>query len=55
MIFYNYILLDENNEVFMSTSIDEPNPIIDTEFWGKFMEGGFCMEYIGKTEEEEIE
>jgi hypothetical protein len=55
MIFYNYILLDEDDEVFMSTSVDEPNPIIDAEFWGKFMEGGFRMEYIGKTEEEEIE
>jgi hypothetical protein len=53
MIFYNYNLVDEDDLVFMSTSVDEPNPTIDAEFWDRFMEGDCYMQYIGETEEEE--
>ena len=55
MIFYNYNLVDEDDLVFMSTSVDEPNPMIDKEFWDRFMEGDCYMQYLGETEEEEEE
>jgi hypothetical protein len=55
MIFYNYVLLDGDDEIFMSTLVDEPNPMIDKEFWDKFMEGGIRMEYLGEINEEEDE
>ena len=51
--FYNYALLDGDDEIFMSTLVDEPNPTIDAEFWDKFMEGGVRMEYLGEIDEEE--
>ena len=59
MIFYNYRLVIENDEclaldAFMSTSVDEPNPMIDKEFWDRFMEGDCYMEFIGTTEEEKL-
>jgi hypothetical protein len=51
--YYSYALLDGDDEIFMSTLVNEPNPMIDTEFWGKFMEGGSRMEYIGSIGEDE--
>jgi hypothetical protein len=55
LTFYNYALLDGDDEIFMSTLVDEPNPTIDTHFWDRFMEGGVRMEYLGEIDEEEDE
>ena len=51
--YYSYTLLDGDDEIFMSTLVNEPNPMIDKEFWDKFMEGGVRMEYLGEIGEEE--
>lgn len=53
--YYSYTLLDGDDEIFMSTLVNEPNPIIDKEFWDRFMEGGVRMEYLGEIGEEEDE
>lgn len=46
--FYSYALLDGDDEIFMSTLVNEPNPTIDRHFWDRFMEGGVRMEYLGE-------
>jgi hypothetical protein len=53
MIVYRFALLDSENVEFMGTEVDYPNPQIDTEFWGKFMQGDCTMVYRGEIEEEE--
>jgi hypothetical protein len=53
MIYYNFQLIDEDELVCMTTSIDEPNPTIDKHFWNRFMEGDTYLEYTGTIEESE--
>ena len=53
MIVYRFALLDSENEEFMGTEVDEPNPQIDTEFWNRFMQGDCTLVYLGELIEEE--
>jgi hypothetical protein len=53
MIVYRFALLDSENEEFMGTEVDEPNPQIDTEFWDRFMQGGCTLVYRGELIEED--
>jgi hypothetical protein len=50
---YQFVLMDSlNGELAMSTEVDEPNPMIDIEFWQRFLEGDCEMLYLGEVEEE---
>ena len=53
--FYRFVLVNEDDYVFMGTTVDEPKPQIDAEFWARFMEGDCLMEYQGEIEEKEDE
>jgi len=45
---YNFTLFDDCSEqLVMSTQLDEPNPMIDQEFWGRFLQGDCFMVYQG--------
>ena len=45
---YRFKLYDDVNEMLvMGTELDEPNPMIDAEFWNRFMQGDVVMVYIG--------
>jgi len=52
IVCYVYVLLDFDDNVIMGTELDEPNPLIDTEFWNRFMEGDCYMRYSGQVIEE---
>ena len=49
MIVYRFALLDYDNEEFMGTEVDDPDPKIDTEFWNRFMKGDCTMIYRGEV------
>jgi len=49
---YTFRLYDEDGICVMGTELDEPNPMVDAEFWNKFMQGNVYMEYLGKQIEE---
>lgn len=49
MIVYRFALLDSEDNEFMGTEVDEPNPQIDSEFWDRFMEGNCSMVYRGEV------
>ena len=51
-ICYVYVLIDFDNNVVMSTELDEPNPLADGEFWDRFMEGDCYMRHTGQIIEE---
>lgn len=53
MIVHNFILTDCDGKLAMTTQLDEPNPMIDTEFWALFLEGWCEMTYTGTEEETE--
>lgn len=44
---YKFILINEDQEVVMSTHLEEPDPAIDAEFWATFMSGEYAMVYTG--------
>lgn len=46
-ICFNFSLIDSNGNLYMGTSVDEPDPTIDSEFWQAFMTGDYTMEYCG--------
>jgi hypothetical protein len=49
---YRFSLYTMDTDIlFMSTSVDAPDPSIDLEFWEKFLEGGFYMVYLGEVQE----
>jgi len=51
---YRFILCDTFTGMeFMGTTLDEPKPQIDKEFWDRFMQGDCLMEYRGELEEDE--
>jgi hypothetical protein len=49
---YKFELYDFNEMIVMGTELDEPNPMIDAEFWNRFMQGYVAMRYEGKHIEE---
>jgi hypothetical protein len=53
MIVYSFELIDYVSGVrVMGTELDEPNPMIDEEFWDRFMQGDVTMLYLGCHAEE---
>lgn len=53
--FYRFALLDSENGEVMGTTVDEPKPQIDAEFWARFMQGDCTMVYRGEIEESDDE
>jgi len=51
MKMYRFVLLDQNDQQFMGTDVDEPNPQIDAEFWARFMQGDCAMVFVKCFEE----
>jgi hypothetical protein len=52
---YSFSLYDINensSKCVMGTELDEPNPMVDAEFWNRFMQGDVVMHYEGKHIEE---
>jgi hypothetical protein len=48
---YNFSLVDAEGNLYMGTSVDQPDPTIDREFWEEFLTGKFTLEYCGFEEE----
>jgi hypothetical protein len=45
---YNFALFDDcSDQLVMSTQLDELNPMIDSEFWDRFLQGDCLMVYQG--------
>lgn len=44
---FNFSLIDSEGNLHMGTSVDEPDPTIDQEFWQAFLTGNYTMEYCG--------
>lgn len=51
MIVYNFSLINIEGNLYMGTSLDEPDPSIDREFWDAFLTGDYTMQYCGFEEE----
>jgi hypothetical protein len=49
---YRFALYDENQDIVMSTELDECDPRADMEFWQEFITSGFFMVYMGAFQEE---
>ena len=49
---HEYVLINEDDDVVMSTEIDKPNPTLDPEFWQTFMTGNYFMIYLGAKDGE---
>jgi hypothetical protein len=49
---YSFGLYDLNQKRVMGTELDEPNPMVDAEFWTRFMQGDVTMLYLGTHVEE---
>ena len=52
MKMYRFVLVNEINEEFMGTDVDEPNPMIDQYFWSEFMKGNCAMLFKHSYDEE---
>ncbi len=52
-ILYKFILVDEDQNLVMTTHLEEPDPSIDAEFWSTFMSGQYAMVFTGTTLEDE--
>jgi hypothetical protein len=50
---YRFALIDDEGGEFMGTEVDDPDPQIDSEFWGRFMRGDCTMVYRGEIIEED--
>lgn len=49
---YKFELYDFNEMIVMGTELDEPNPMVDAEFWARFMQGDVVMVHVGEFTEE---
>lgn len=49
---FNFSLVDVEGNLYMGTSLDEPDPRIDSEFWDAFLTGNYTMHYCGEEDEE---
>jgi hypothetical protein len=52
MFVYRFALHDLDNNLLMSTEVDDLDPSIDLEFWGRFLGGDCCMRYLGAFRED---
>lgn len=52
-ILYKFALVDDDQNLVVTTHIEEPNPVIDHDFWMTFMSGEFSMVFIGTELEDE--
>lgn len=47
LVSYNFALIDHDDNLYMGTSLDDPDPRIDREFWEAFLTGNYTMKYCG--------
>lgn len=48
---YNFVLWDQDLDAIFTTSLEEPDPTLDAQFFQRFLEQDVYMSFNGTTEE----